>query len=135
MKLELELVSLSLTTAFLSDATDKTHSSKFRAEKQEEGNWSVCGVKTSLLSIEKYLLNNVSQSSGGNAQPKIPMTQQDASRIQSSEAKQHGGGVPEGSFASRAESTADKRANQNNRTCGTQWILKLFLFRLLVKYV
>ncbi|RMX43750.1 hypothetical protein pdam_00016470 [Pocillopora damicornis] len=54
------------------------------------------------------------QSSGGNAQPKNPMNKEAASRIQSSEAKQHGGGVPKGSFASRAQSTADKRENQNN---------------------
>ena len=37
-----------------------------------------------------------------------------AARIQSSEAKQHGGGVEKGSFASRAQSTADKRENQKN---------------------
>ena len=52
-----------------------------------------------------------SQSGG---EPKNPMTQDAAARIQSSEAKQHGGGVPKGSFSSRAQSTADKRANQNN---------------------
>ncbi|XP_066029665.1 putative uncharacterized protein DDB_G0289245 [Pocillopora verrucosa] len=54
-----------------------------------------------------------SQSSGENAQPKNPMTKEAASRIQSSEAKQHGGGVPKGGFSSRAQSTADKRENQN----------------------
>lgn len=54
------------------------------------------------------------QSAGDNAQPKNPMNKEAASRIQSSEAKQHGGGVPKGSFASRAQSTADKRENQNN---------------------
>ena len=37
-----------------------------------------------------------------------------SARIQSSEAKQHGGGVEKGSFASRAQSTADKRENQKN---------------------
>ena len=52
-----------------------------------------------------------SQSGG---EPKNPMKQDAAARIQSSEAKQHGGGVPKGSFSSRAQSTADKRANQNN---------------------
>lgn len=52
------------------------------------------------------------QKSGG--EPKNPMTKDASSRIQSSEAKQHGGGVPKGSFASRAQSTADQRANQNN---------------------
>ena len=58
--------------------------------------------------------NQGSQSSGGNAQPKNPMTKEDAARIQSSEAKQHGGGVPKGGFSSRAQSTADKRENQKN---------------------
>lgn len=53
-----------------------------------------------------------SQQSGGNA--KHQMTQKDAARIQSAEAKQHGGGVEKGSFSSRAQSTADKRANKNN---------------------
>ena len=48
------------------------------------------------------------------------MTEEDASRIQSAEAKQHGGEVPEGSFASRAQSTADKRANQNNENFETR---------------
>ena len=42
------------------------------------------------------------------------MDKEAASRIQSSEAKQHGGGVEKGSFASRAQSTADKRENQKN---------------------
>lgn len=52
------------------------------------------------------------QQTGGG--PKNPMTKDAASRIQSSEAKDHGGGVPKGSFASRAQSTADKRDNQKN---------------------
>ena len=52
-----------------------------------------------------------SQSGG---EPKNPMTQDAAARIQSHEAKEHGGGVPKGGFSSRAQSTADKRANQNN---------------------
>jgi len=42
------------------------------------------------------------------------MDKEAASRIQSSEANQHGGGVEEGSFAARAQSTADKRENQKN---------------------
>lgn len=55
------------------------------------------------------------QGSGQTGQaPKNPMTQQAASRIQSSQAKQYGGGVPEGSFSSRAQSTADRRANEKN---------------------
>ena len=52
------------------------------------------------------------QKSGG--EPKNPMTKEASSRIQSSEAKQHGGGVEKGSFSSRAQSTADKRENKNN---------------------
>ena len=54
------------------------------------------------------------QGSQSGGEPKNPMTQEAASRIQSAEAKQHGGGVPEGSFASSAQSTTDKSANQNN---------------------
>ncbi|CAH3127242.1 unnamed protein product [Pocillopora meandrina] len=50
--------------------------------------------------------------------PKTEMDKDAAARIQSAEAKKndgkHGGGVPKGSFASRAQSTADKRENQNN---------------------
>jgi len=38
---------------------------------------------------------------------KHKMDKEAASRIQSSQAKQHGGGVEKGSFAARAESTAD----------------------------
>ena len=52
------------------------------------------------------------QKSGG--EPKNPMTKEAASRIQRAEAKQHGGGVEKGSFAARAQSTADKRENKNN---------------------
>ena len=40
-------------------------------------------------------------------QPK-PMTKPDAARIQSGAAKKGDGGVPKGSFASRAQSVADK---------------------------
>ena len=53
-----------------------------------------------------------SQKSGGGS--KHLMDKEAASRIQSAEAKQHGGGVEKGSFASRAQSTADKRENKNN---------------------
>ena len=42
------------------------------------------------------------------------MTKEDAARIQGSQAKKHGSEVPKDSFASRAQSTADKRENQNN---------------------
>ena len=43
------------------------------------------------------------EGSGGKS---TPMTQQAASRIQSSTAKSHGGSVPKGSFASRAQAAA-----------------------------
>ena len=46
-------------------------------------------------------------------EPKKPMTKEDAARIQGAEAKQHGGGVEEGSFAARAQAAADKRENKN----------------------
>ena len=39
---------------------------------------------------------------------KHPMTQDDKSRIMSSQAKQHGGQTEKGSFAARAQSAADK---------------------------
>ena len=42
------------------------------------------------------------------------MDKEAASRIQSSEAKQHGGGVEKGSFGARGQSTADKREDQKN---------------------
>jgi hypothetical protein len=50
--------------------------------------------------------------------PNHPMTQSDASRIQSATAKQSGGGVPAGSFSSRAQSTADSRAYAASKTGG-----------------
>jgi len=53
-----------------------------------------------------------SQQSGG--EPKNPMTKEDAARIQSAEAKQHGGEVEKGSFPARAQAAADKRENKNN---------------------
>ena len=59
-----------------------------------------------------HKMDKPGSQSGG--EPKNPMTQDAAARIQSHEAKEHGGGVPKGSFPSRAQSTADKRANQNN---------------------
>jgi hypothetical protein len=40
------------------------------------------------------------------------MTQKDASRIQSAEAKQNNGKVEKGSFASRAESAGTKNTNK-----------------------
>ena len=40
------------------------------------------------------------------------MDEEAASRIQSAEAKQHGGRVEKGSFPPRAQSTNDKRENQ-----------------------
>ena len=44
--------------------------------------------------------------------PKHLMDKEAASRIQRAEAKRHGGGDEKGSFASRAQSTAEKRENQ-----------------------
>ena len=52
------------------------------------------------------------QKTGGGS--KNLMDKEAASRIQAAEAKQHGGGVEKGSFASRAQSTADKRENEKN---------------------
>jgi len=43
---------------------------------------------------------------GGSGGKSTPMTQQAVSRIQSSTAKSHGGSVPKGSFASRAQAAA-----------------------------
>lgn len=45
-------------------------------------------------------------SSKGSKSSSTPMTQAAASRIQSSTAKAHGGSVPAGSFAARAQSAA-----------------------------
>ena len=42
---------------------------------------------------------------------KTYMTPEDASRIQSSQAKQSGGQVPAGSFAAKAQSAAQKNVN------------------------
>ena len=44
--------------------------------------------------------------------PKKEMTKEDASRIQSAEAKKHGGEVKKGDFAPRAQSAADKHENE-----------------------
>ena len=52
------------------------------------------------------------QQSGGGS--KRLMDKEAAARIQSAEAKQHGGGVEKGSFAARVQSTADKRENKND---------------------
>ena len=56
------------------------------------------------------------QGSGQTQEPKNPMKKEDASRIQRATAKkpENDGGVPKGSFASRAQSTADKRENKQN---------------------
>ena len=47
-----------------------------------------------------------SQKSEGNS--KNLMTKEDVARIQSAEAKQHGGGVEKGGFTSRAQRAAEK---------------------------
>lgn len=49
------------------------------------------------------------------------MTKEATSRIQSSEGKQHDGGVPKERFASRAQSTPEKRDNQKNQSPGRQF--------------
>ncbi|MFP5074351.1 hypothetical protein ACLD9W_05705 [Neisseria sp. WLZKY-1] len=46
---------------------------------------------------------------------KTPMTKQDASRIQSSTAKANGGKVTAKSFASRAQSAADKGSSKGKK--------------------
>ena len=53
------------------------------------------------------------QQTGG--EPKNPMTKEAASRIQSSEAKKHGGEVKKGSWAARAQSAADKNENKDKQ--------------------
>ena len=50
------------------------------------------------------------QASG--TEPKKQMTKEDASRIQSAEAKKHGGEVKKGDLAPRAQSAADKHENE-----------------------
>jgi len=51
------------------------------------------------------------QQSGG--EPKNPMTKEDAARIQSSYAEQHGGKVDKGSFPARAQAAAARHENKN----------------------
>ena len=51
------------------------------------------------------------QQSGG--EHKNPMTKEDAARIQSSYAKQHGGEVDKGSFPACAQATAAKHENKS----------------------
>lgn len=46
---------------------------------------------------------------------KTSMTPKSASRIQSATAKQNGGSVPKGSFASRAQSTAARNTSSGNK--------------------
>ncbi len=41
-----------------------------------------------------------------------PMTKEATSRIQSATARQNGGTVPKGSFAARAQSTADRKTGK-----------------------
>ena len=57
------------------------------------------------------------QQSGG--EPKNPMTNEDAARIQSSYAKQHGGEVDKGSFPARAQAAAAKHENKGKEV-GTE---------------
>ena len=53
-------------------------------------------------------------------EPKHPMTKEDASRIQSSYAKQHGGEVDKGSFPARAQAAADKHENKSKEEGSAQ---------------
>lgn len=46
--------------------------------------------------------------------PKTPMTQSDAARIQSAEAKANGGKVAKGGFAARAQSAAARNASNQS---------------------
>ena len=52
--------------------------------------------------------------SGQTQAPKNPMTTDAAARIQSNEAKQHGGGVPKDGFAARAQAAAARNENAKN---------------------
>lgn len=47
-----------------------------------------------------------------------PMTKADASRIQSATAKNHGGKIPKGSFAARAQAVADRSASKKGGPAG-----------------
>ena len=87
----------------------------FISEKLTVNFIAILNRRQQLLGIFPYKIMD-KQGSQSGAEPKNPMTKEDASRIQSAEAKQHGGGVPKGSFASRAQSTADKRAGNIHET-------------------
>ena len=52
------------------------------------------------------------QKSG--TEPNKPITKEGVSRIQSTQAKKHGGEVGEGDFPPRAHSAADKHENKKN---------------------
>ena len=56
------------------------------------------------------------KSEGGQTQApkKNLMTTEDAARIQSKEAKAHGGGVPKDGFAARAQAAAARNENAKN---------------------
>ena len=57
----------------------------------------------------KFFTFSLGKSHGLRSVVKIPMTRSAASRIQSATARRYGG-VSKGSFSSRAQSTADRRA-------------------------
>ena len=59
-------------------------------------------------------------SEQSDGEPKHPMTKEDAARIQSSYAKQHGGEVDKGSFPARAQAAADKHENKSKEGGGLQ---------------
>ena len=54
-------------------------------------------------------MSNKTSTRSGSAKP---MTQGAASRIQAATAKAHGGAVPKGTFATRAQSAASKAGKQ-----------------------
>ena len=76
-------------------------------------NCYILAVKSSVKALSRM---SDKQGSGQTQEPKNLMTQEDAARIQRATAKkpEDDGEVPKGSFASRAQSTADTRANKQN---------------------
>ncbi|KAI4605945.1 hypothetical protein J4E83_010371 [Alternaria metachromatica] len=61
--------------------------------------------------------NNNSGNTGGGTKDSTPMTQGDASRIQSGQAKS-GGDMSSGGFAARAQGAGDRNANAGGQQSG-----------------
>ncbi|KAI4673853.1 uncharacterized protein J4E84_010850 [Alternaria hordeiaustralica] len=61
--------------------------------------------------------NTNSGNTGGGSKGFTPMTQGDASRIQSGQAKS-GGDISSGGFAARAQSAGDRNANAGGQQSG-----------------